>query len=97
MKFHPLQDRILVKRIEAVNTTPSGLIIPPTATEKPLEGEVVATGPGRFDDHGNFREVRVRVGERVLFAKFAGVEIKLDGVDHLVLREDELLGVVTDD
>jgi chaperonin GroES len=94
MKFRPLNDRILVKRIEAETRTAGGLIIPDTAKEKPLEGEVIAVGPGRRMDDGQVREVAVKPGERILFGKYAGDEIKLDGVEHMIIREDDVLAVV---
>jgi len=94
MKFRPLNDRILVKRIEAETRTAGGLIIPDTAKEKPLEGEVIAVGPGRRMDDGSVRAVAVQAGERILFGKYAGDEVKLDGVEHMIIREDDVLAVV---
>jgi chaperonin GroES len=94
MKFRPLNDRILVKRIEAETRTAGGLIIPDTAKEKPLEGEVIAVGPGRRMDDGSVRPVAVTAGERILFGKYAGDEIKLEGVEHMIIREDDVLAVV---
>jgi chaperonin GroES len=94
MKFRPLNDRILVKRIEAEARTAGGLIIPDTAKEKPLEGEVIAVGPGRRMDDGSVRPVAVSAGERILFGKYAGDEIKLEGVEHMIIREDDVLAVV---
>ncbi len=94
MKFRPLNDRILVKRIEAETRTAGGLIIPETAKEKPLEGEVIAVGPGRRMDDGSLRAVAVNAGERILFGKYAGDEVKLDGVEHMIIREDDVLAVV---
>lgn len=94
MKFRPLNDRILVKRIEAETRTAGGLIIPDTAKEKPLEGVVIAVGPGRRMDDGSVRPVAVAAGERILFGKYAGDEVKLDGVDHMIIREDDVLAVV---
>jgi chaperonin GroES len=94
MKFRPLNDRILVKRIEAETRTAGGLIIPDTAKEKPLEGEVIAVGPGRRMDDGSVRAVAVKAGERILFGKYAGDEVKLDGVEHMIIREDDVLAVV---
>lgn len=93
MRFQPLQDRVLIKRIEADNKTPGGLIIPEAVKEKPMEGEIVAVGPGRHVGEV-FVEPRVKAGDRVLFSKYAGNEIKLDGVEHVVVREDEILGVL---
>ena len=94
MKIRPLYDRIIVKRIEAETTTKSGLIIPDTAKEKPIEGEVVAVGNGKVLDDGNVRALEVKAGDRILFGKYSGTEIKIDGTEHLILREDEVLAVV---
>ena len=94
MKIRPLYDRIIVKRIEAENTTKSGLIIPDTAKEKPIEGEVVAVGNGKVLDDGNVRALEVKAGDRILFGKYSGTEIKIEGTEHLILREDEVLAVV---
>ncbi len=96
MKIRPLQDRILVKRIEAVQKTPGGIYIPPTASEKPSEAMVVAVGPGKYNENGVFCEPRVRVGDKVVFGKYTGVEVKLDGVEHLIIAEGDLLGVFED-
>ena len=93
MTFQPLQDRILIRRIEAATKTESGLYIPEQAKERPIEGEVIAVGPGRYAD-GMLHEPRVKPGDRVLFGKYSGTEIKIDGVEHLVVREDEILGVL---
>jgi chaperonin GroES len=94
MKFRPLQDRILVKRLQGEEKTASGIIIPDNAKEKPMEGEVVAVGAGKTLDDGKLRKPEVKTGDRVLFGKYAGSEVKLDGVEHLILREDDLLGVL---
>lgn len=94
MKIRPLYDRIIVKRIEAETTTKSGLIIPDTAKEKPIEGEVVAVGNGKVLDDGNIRKLEVKAGDRILFGKYSGTEIKIEGTEHLILREDEVLAVV---
>ena len=93
MKFRPLQDRILVKRVAAETKTASGIIIPDAAQEKPLEGEVVAVGNGRTLDNGTVLKPDVAVGDRVVFGKYAGSELKLDGEELLVLTESDLLGV----
>jgi chaperonin GroES len=93
MKIKPLQDRLVVKRIEAEQTTKGGLIIPDTAKEKPVEGTVVAVGSGKLLKDGSVRAVDVKVGDVVLFGKYSGTEIKLDGVEHVILREDDVLGV----
>jgi len=94
MKVRPLQDRVIVKRIAEEEKTRGGIIIPDTAKEKPGEGEVVAVGSGKADDKGKVRPLDVKKGDRVLFGKYSGSEIKVDGVDHIILREDEILGVI---
>ena len=93
MNVKPLADRILVRRIEEQETKRGGIIIPDTAKEKPQEGKVVAVGPGRRDD-GKLVALDVKAGDRVLFGKYAGSEIKIDGEEHLILREEDILGVV---
>lgn len=90
----PLQDRILVKRFESEQKTASGIIIPDSAKEKPQEGEVIAVGPGKALDTGSRLELTVKVGDKVLFGKYAGQEIKLDGEEYLIMREDDLLGIL---
>ena len=94
--IRPLQDRILVKRIEAEEKTSGGIIIPDTAKEKPQEGEVVAVGKGKRLDNGNVIEPDVKAGDRVLFSKYGGTEVKVDGQDYLIMREDDILGVLSD-
>jgi chaperonin GroES len=94
MKVRPLQDRILVRRVAEEEKSKGGIIIPDTAKEKPAEGEVIAAGNGKVDDKGKLRPVAVKKGDRVLFGKYSGNEIKIDGVDHLILREDDILGVL---
>jgi chaperonin GroES len=94
MKIRPLYDRILVKRIDEAEQVKGGIIIPDTAKEKPQEGEVVAVGEGRLDDHGNRIAPQVKKGDRVLFGKYAGSELKIGGQDHLILKEDEIFGVI---
>jgi chaperonin GroES len=94
MKVQPLHDRVLVKRIEAKESVKGGIIIPDTAKEKPQEGEVIAVGEGRLDDKGNRIKPGVKKGDRVLFGKYSGSEIKLDDEDHLILKEDEILGII---
>ncbi len=91
--FRPLQDRILVKRIAADEKSKGGIIIPDSAKEKPIEGKVVAVGNGKALDNGNTRALEVKVGEKVLFGKYSGTEIKVDGDEHIILREDEVLGI----
>jgi chaperonin GroES len=94
-KFRPLHDRILVKRLEeSEKTTAGGIIIPDTAKEKPQEGEVIAVGNGKRLDTGDVQPMDVKVGDRVLFGKYSGSEIKIEGQEHLILREDEVLGVL---
>jgi chaperonin GroES len=94
MKVRPLQDRLLVRRVEEQEKTKGGLIIPDTAKERPLEGEVIAVGAGKRTDDGTLIVPDVKAGDRILFGKYAGTEIKVAGVDHLILREDEVLGIV---
>jgi len=94
MKIKPLNDRILVLRIEGEQKTSGGIFIPDTAKEKPVEGKVIATGPGKFDDKGNRVPMAVKEKDKVLFGKYAGTEIKLDGVEHLIMREDDILGII---
>ena len=94
MKFRPLQDRILIKRIENEAKTSGGIIIPDAAKEKPQQGKVVAVGNGKKLDDGKTVPMDVKKGDTILFGKYSGSEIKLDGVEHLILREDEILGVI---
>ncbi|MFA6178861.1 MAG: co-chaperone GroES [Methylophilaceae bacterium] len=94
MKIRPLHDRVIVKRLEEVRTTASGIVIPDTATEKPDQGEVVAVGPGKKDDSGKLIALDVKVGDKVLFGKYAGQTVKVDGDELLVMREEDLMGVV---
>ena len=94
MKIRPLADRILVKRIEQNEMKKGGIIIPDTAKEKPQEAEVVAIGPGKLDDNGKYIPMEVKKGNRVLIGKYSGAEVTLDGEEHLILREDEVLAVI---
>ena len=94
MKIRPLYDRILVKRLDEGEQVKGGIIIPDTAKEKPQEGEVVAVGNGRLDDSGNTTALQVKKGDRVLFGKYAGSEVKIGGQDHLILKEDEVFGII---
>jgi len=94
MNVRPLHDRVLVKRIEEKEVVKGGIIIPDTAKEKPMEGEVVAAGPGKITDAGNRAGMDVKAGDRVLFGKYSGTEIKIDGQEYLIMREDEILAVV---
>jgi chaperonin GroES len=94
MKIRPLQDRIIVKRVEEEEKTKGGIIIPETAKEKPMEGEVVAVGSGKILENGTKQSLEVKAGDRVLFGKYSGTEIKIDDVEHLIMREDDILGVI---
>ena len=94
MKVRPLHDRVLIKRVEEQETVRGGIIIPDTAKEKPQEGEVVAIGNGKHLDNGNVQALEVKVGDRILFGKYSGNEIKIEGEEHLILREDEVLGIL---
>ena len=94
MKIRPLQDRILVKRLESEEKTVGGIIIPDNAKEKPMEGKVISVGNGKMLDDGSIRKPDVKTGDKVLFTKYAGSEIKIDGSEHLILREDDILGVL---
>ena len=94
MKIRPLQDRVLIKRLDQETTSPGGIVIPDTAAEKPIMGEVVAAGAGKRLDNGEVRKLAVSVGDRVLFGKFSGTEVKLDNVEYLVMREDDIMGIV---
>src|SRR5688572_29751311 len=93
-KFRPLQDRILIRRVTSEEKTAGGIIIPDTAKEKPQEGEVVAVGTGKRLEDGKVHPLDVKAGDRILFGKYSGSEIKIDGEEHLILREDEVLGVI---
>jgi chaperonin GroES len=94
MKIRPLNDRILVQRIEQEEKTSGGIIIPDSAKEKPAEGKIIAIGKGKLDDNGKRVAMEVKVGDRVLFSKYGGTDIKLDGEDYLIMREDDVLGIV---
>ena len=94
MKIRPLNDRILVLRVEEIQKTPGGIIIPDTAKEKPMEGKVVAVGSGKVGKDGKRTPLEVKKGDRILFSKYAGTEIKVDGVDHLFMKENDILGIV---
>ena len=94
MKFRPLHDRVVVKRVEEEGKTKGGIIIPDTAKEKPAEGEIVAVGPGARDENGKAVALDVKVGDRVLFGKWSGTEVKLDGVDLLIMKESDIMGVI---
>ncbi|HET9553870.1 MAG TPA: co-chaperone GroES [Anaeromyxobacteraceae bacterium] len=94
MGIRPLQDRVIVKRLEEEEKTKGGIIIPDTAKEKPIEGKVVAVGNGKVQEDGKVRPLDVKKGDTILFSKYAGTEIKIDGVEHLIMREEDILGVV---
>ncbi|WID99246.1 co-chaperone GroES [Bosea vestrisii] len=94
MQFRPLHDRVVVKRIDAEAKSKGGIIIPDTAKEKPQEGEIVAVGPGGRDEHGTLVPLDVKVGDRVLFGKWSGTEIKIEGEDLLIMKESDIMGVV---
>ncbi len=94
MHFRPLHDRVVVRRVEAEEKTAGGIIIPDTAKEKPQEGEVVAVGPGARDDQGKLVELAVKAGDRILFGKWSGTEVKIDGEDLLIMKESDILGIV---
>jgi chaperonin GroES len=96
-QFRPLHDRVLVKRIEAEEKTPGGIIIPDTAKEKPIEGEVLAVGPGARDDTGAVQPLDLRVGDRVLFGKWSGTEVIIEGEDRLIMKESDVFGVIEGD
>jgi chaperonin GroES len=93
-KIRPLQDRIIVKRVQEEEKTKGGIIIPDTAKEKPIEGKVIAVGNGKVQEDGKVRPLDVKAGDRVLFSKYAGTEIKIEGEEHLIMREDDILGVI---
>jgi chaperonin GroES len=94
MNIKPLNDRVLVLRIDGEEKTTGGIIIPDTAKEKPQEGKVVAVGPGKLDDNGKRIPMEVKKNDRILFGKYSGNEIKIDGVEHLIMREDDILGII---
>jgi chaperonin GroES len=94
MTFRPLHDRILVRRLEAEEKTAGGIIIPDTAKEKPMEGEVIATGPGARDEAGKVQPLDVKVGDRILFGKWSGTEIRLNGEDLLIMKESDVMGII---
>jgi len=96
MTLRPLQDRVLIRRVVAETKTPGGIVIPDTAQEKPVEGEVLAVGPGRRDDAGKLHPLDIKPGDRVLFGKWSGSEIKLAGEDLIVMKETDILGVLDD-
>ncbi|MGB0127492.1 MAG: co-chaperone GroES [Rhodocyclaceae bacterium] len=94
MKVRPLHDRVIVKRLEEERKTASGIVIPDTAAEKPDQGEIIAVGKGKVSDEGHLRALEVKVGDRVLFGKYSGQAFKIDGVEYLQMREDDIIGVI---
>jgi chaperonin GroES len=94
MKFRPLHDRVVVRRIEEDTKTKGGIIIPDTAQEKPMQGEVIAVGPGGRDESGKLIPIDVKAGELILFSKWSGTEVKIDGVEYLIMKESDILGVI---
>jgi len=97
MKFRPLHDRVVVKRIDAEEKTSGGIIIPDTAKEKPQQGEVVAVGPGGRDESGKLIPIDVKAGDRVLFGKWSGTEVKIDGTEYLIMKESDIMGVLVEE
>ena len=95
MKLRPLHDRVIVKRSEEERTSPGGIVIPDTATEKPIRGEVLAVGRGKILENGETRPLDVKVGDKILFGKYSGTEVKIDGEEFLVMREEDLMAVIT--
>ena len=96
MKIKPLNDRVLVKRMEEVQVTKGGILIPDTAKEKPIEGKVIAVGPGKMSEQGQRMALQLKEGDRVLFGKYAGTEIKMEGEEYLMMREEDILAIITD-
>lgn len=94
MKFRPLHDRVVVKRVAEEEKTKGGIIIPDTAKEKPMEGEVIAVGPGARDENGKLVALDVKAGDRILFGKWSGTEVKLDGVEYLIMKESDIMGIL---
>ena len=97
MKFRPLHDRVVVRRVEEESKTAGGIIIPDTAQEKPQTGEIVAVGPGGRDEAGKLIPIDVKAGDRVLFGKWSGTEVKIDGVEYLIMKESDIMGVLVDE
>ena len=94
MKIRPLHDRVIVKRVEEERTSPGGIVIPDSATEKPIQGKVTAVGKGKINENGDVRPLDVKVGDKVLFGKYSGTEVKVEGEELLVMREDDIMGVI---
>jgi chaperonin GroES len=93
MKFRPLHDRVIVKRLEEDRTSPGGIVIPDTAAEKPMQGKIVAVGKGKILENGQVRACEVKVGDKILFGKFSGTEVKVEGVDLVIMREEDVMAV----
>ena len=96
MKFRPLHDRVVIERIDAEAKTAGGIIIPDTAKEKPQQGKVVAVGPGGRDENGKLIPIELKVGDRILFGKWSGTEVKIDGIDYLIMKESDVMGVLVE-
>ena len=96
MNIRPLHDRVVIKRMEEEHTSPGGIVIPDTATEKPIKGEVIAVGNGKIMENGEIRPLDVKVGDKVLFGKYSGTEVKVEGDELLVMREDDIMAVIED-
>jgi chaperonin GroES len=96
MKFRPLHDRVVIERVDAEAKTAGGIIIPDTAQEKPQEGRVIAVGPGGRDENGKLIPIELEVGDRILFGKWSGTEVKIDGVDYLIMKESDVMGVLVE-
>ena len=94
MKFRPLHDRVIVKRLEEDRTTPGGIVIPDTAAEKPMQGKIVAVGKGKILENGEVRQCDVKVGDKILFGKYSGTEVKVEGVDLVIMREEDVMAVI---
>ena len=94
MKFRPLHDRVVVRRIEGEEKSAGGIIIPDTAKEKPMEGEVIAVGPGARDEQGKVQPLDVKAGDRILFGKWSGTEVKIDNVEYLIMKESDIMGII---
>ena len=94
LKIRPLHDRVIIKRLEEERTSPGGIVIPDSATEKPIKGEIVAVGEGKPLDNGSVRALKVKTGDKVLFGKYSGTEVKVDGTEYLVVREDDIFAVL---
>jgi chaperonin GroES len=97
MKFRPLHDRVVIRRLKAEDKTSGGIIIPDTAQEKPMEGEIVAAGPGARDEAGQLVPLEVKAGDRILFGKWSGTEVKIDGQELLIMKESDIMGIITGD